>query len=163
MEIESTKLTIIAPEWSEHRSDRCLRNVWSCQACGYQFENTVYFSAPQIQPEFTGTYCATNNCLLSLRPGRREAALVSPRIFLVLPEILKPIRCHFSIANCVHDVLVAHVMLESSGVMAIVGELVASGVPEACGGELGMEALRLRRFGRSFSGNLASSRAHHAR
>ena len=45
--------TIIAPEWSEHRSDRCVRNVWSCEVCGYQFENVVYFSAPQIQPEFT--------------------------------------------------------------------------------------------------------------
>jgi hypothetical protein len=28
---------IIAPEWSEH--------------CGYRFENTVYFSAPKIQPD----------------------------------------------------------------------------------------------------------------
>ena len=43
--------TIIAPEWSEHRSDRCVRNVWSCEACGYQFESTVYFSAPKIQPD----------------------------------------------------------------------------------------------------------------
>jgi ribosomal protein L37AE/L43A len=29
--------------WSEHRSDRCVRNVWSCEACGYQSEHTVYF------------------------------------------------------------------------------------------------------------------------
>jgi ribosomal protein L37AE/L43A len=40
---------IVAPEWSE----RCVRNVWSCQACGYQFENTIYFSAPRIQPDLT--------------------------------------------------------------------------------------------------------------
>lgn len=42
---------IIAPQWSEHVSARCVRNVWFCEACGYQFENTVYFSAPEIQPE----------------------------------------------------------------------------------------------------------------
>jgi ribosomal protein L37AE/L43A len=41
---------IVAPEWSEHRSERCVRNVWSCEACGYRFEHTVYFSAPKIQP-----------------------------------------------------------------------------------------------------------------
>jgi ribosomal protein L37AE/L43A len=32
---------VIAPEWSEHRSERCVRNVWSCEACEYQFEDTV--------------------------------------------------------------------------------------------------------------------------
>ena len=42
---------IVAPEWSEHLSERCIRNVWSCEACGYQFEHTVYFSAPKIQPD----------------------------------------------------------------------------------------------------------------
>jgi ribosomal protein L37AE/L43A len=36
---------IIAPEWSEHLSDYCVRNVWSCEACGYQFEDTVYLPA----------------------------------------------------------------------------------------------------------------------
>jgi hypothetical protein len=35
---------IIAPEWSEHLSDCCIRHVWSCEACGYQFEDTVYLS-----------------------------------------------------------------------------------------------------------------------
>ena len=44
---------IVAPEWSEHRSERSVRNVWSCEACGYQFEHTVYFSAPKIQPDLT--------------------------------------------------------------------------------------------------------------
>ncbi len=42
---------IVAPECSEHRSERSVRNVWSCEACGYQFEHTVYFSAPKIQPD----------------------------------------------------------------------------------------------------------------
>ena len=36
---------MIAPEWSDHVSDRCVRNIWSCEACGYQFEDTVCFSA----------------------------------------------------------------------------------------------------------------------
>jgi len=35
---------IIAPEWSEHLSEHRVRNVWSCQSCDYQFEETVYLS-----------------------------------------------------------------------------------------------------------------------
>jgi hypothetical protein len=34
-----------------HRSERCIRNVWSCEACGYRFERTVYFSAAKIQSD----------------------------------------------------------------------------------------------------------------
>jgi hypothetical protein len=37
---------IIAPEWSEYQSTGCVRNVWTCEACGYGFEDSVYFSAP---------------------------------------------------------------------------------------------------------------------
>jgi ribosomal protein L37AE/L43A len=40
---------IVAPEWSEHRSEHCVRDVWSCEACGYRFEHSVYFPAPKIQ------------------------------------------------------------------------------------------------------------------
>lgn len=36
---------IIAPEWSEHLSERRIRNVWSCDACGYQFEDDVNLRA----------------------------------------------------------------------------------------------------------------------
>jgi len=36
---------MIAPEWSEHVSDHCIRNFWSCEACGHRLEDTVYFSA----------------------------------------------------------------------------------------------------------------------
>ncbi len=39
---------IIAAEWSEHLSDRCIRNVWSCDACDYQFEDTVYLSPRKL-------------------------------------------------------------------------------------------------------------------
>jgi ribosomal protein L37AE/L43A len=39
---------IIAPQWSECLSDYCIRNVWSCEACGYQFEDTVYLAAREL-------------------------------------------------------------------------------------------------------------------
>jgi hypothetical protein len=36
---------IVAPEWSEHVNDRCVRHLWTCEACGYQFETSVFFPA----------------------------------------------------------------------------------------------------------------------
>jgi ribosomal protein L37AE/L43A len=41
----------IAPERSEHLSDRRVRNVWSCVDCGCQFEDTVYLSARELIEE----------------------------------------------------------------------------------------------------------------
>ena len=38
---------LIEPEWSEHFPDHRIRNVWSCGACGYQFEDTVYLPPPR--------------------------------------------------------------------------------------------------------------------
>lgn len=37
---------LLAPEWSEHLNERCVRHTWSCDACGYEFETTVFFPAP---------------------------------------------------------------------------------------------------------------------
>jgi hypothetical protein len=37
----------------------------------------------------------------------------------VLPEILEPIRRHFGVANRVHDIFVAHIVLEGSGVVTL--------------------------------------------
>jgi hypothetical protein len=51
----------------------------------------------------------------------------------VLPKILEPIRRHFSISHGVLNVSVAHVVLEGSSVMSVIGELVARGVPEHVG------------------------------
>jgi ribosomal protein L37AE/L43A len=34
--------TLIAPEWSEHVNERCVRHFWSCDACGHEFETAVY-------------------------------------------------------------------------------------------------------------------------
>jgi hypothetical protein len=36
---------LIAATWSEHLSERCIRHVWECDACGYQFETAVYLWA----------------------------------------------------------------------------------------------------------------------
>jgi len=38
---------LLAPEWSEHLDDRCVRQTWSCHACGYGFEAAVFFPAAQ--------------------------------------------------------------------------------------------------------------------
>ena len=34
---------IIPATWSERVSERCVRNVWSCEACGFEFETSAYF------------------------------------------------------------------------------------------------------------------------
>jgi ribosomal protein L37AE/L43A len=36
---------LLAPEWSEHVSERCVRHVWTCDACTYSFESAVYLEA----------------------------------------------------------------------------------------------------------------------
>lgn len=36
---------LLAPEWSEYLSERCVRHVWACDACSYEFETSVYFAA----------------------------------------------------------------------------------------------------------------------
>ena len=39
---------LIAARWSEHLSERCIRHVWECDACGYQFETAVYLWADGV-------------------------------------------------------------------------------------------------------------------
>jgi len=36
---------LLAPDWSEHINERCVRHTWSCDACGYGFETAVFFPA----------------------------------------------------------------------------------------------------------------------
>ena len=36
---------LLAPNWSEYLNERCVRHTWSCDACGYEFETTVFFPA----------------------------------------------------------------------------------------------------------------------
>lgn len=35
---------LIAPVWSEHLSERCIRHLWNCDACGYSYETLVYLA-----------------------------------------------------------------------------------------------------------------------
>jgi hypothetical protein len=43
---------LLAPDWSEYLSERCVRHTWSCEACGYEFETAVFFTAsPHLSPE----------------------------------------------------------------------------------------------------------------
>jgi len=39
-----------SPAWSEELGQERVRYLWSCQACGYEFETTVFF-APQSVPQ----------------------------------------------------------------------------------------------------------------
>jgi hypothetical protein len=34
---------VVAATWSERVSDRCVRNVWSCDVCGFEFETAATF------------------------------------------------------------------------------------------------------------------------
>ena len=41
----------VAPKWSELLKDRCVRNVWCCDACRYEFETFAVFSdAKPLRP-----------------------------------------------------------------------------------------------------------------
>ena len=37
---------IIAADWAEWVSERCVRNVWCCEDCGYEFETRAYLVGP---------------------------------------------------------------------------------------------------------------------
>jgi len=37
--------SLLAPDWSEYLNERCVRHTWSCEACGYEFETSVFFPA----------------------------------------------------------------------------------------------------------------------
>ena len=39
---------LVAPEWSEHFPDNRIRNVWLCEACGYEFEDIVRWSRREL-------------------------------------------------------------------------------------------------------------------
>lgn len=36
---------LLAPDWSEYINERCVRHTWSCEACHYRFETSVFFAA----------------------------------------------------------------------------------------------------------------------
>ena len=41
---------LLAPVWSEFVKERCIRHLWSCDACGYAYETTVYFAPQGAEP-----------------------------------------------------------------------------------------------------------------
>lgn len=46
---------LIAPIWAEHLDERKVRNLWSCETCGYEFESTVYLPLSEIAGNQTPT------------------------------------------------------------------------------------------------------------
>lgn len=42
-------MTIPAPEWSELCDECRIRHLWSCEACGYEFETTVFYPMPNAK------------------------------------------------------------------------------------------------------------------
>jgi uncharacterized protein with PIN domain len=41
---------IIAAVWSEHVNEQCVRNLWSCETCGYEFETEAHFAPLNVTP-----------------------------------------------------------------------------------------------------------------
>ena len=35
----------LAAFWSEHFNERCVRNLWACETCGYEFETEAHYRA----------------------------------------------------------------------------------------------------------------------
>lgn len=51
--------TLFAAAWSEYLDDRHVRHLWSCDACGYQFETLVRYPAAGAEAgQATGQYAA---------------------------------------------------------------------------------------------------------
>jgi C4-type Zn-finger protein len=46
---------MIAPECSQHLSNYCVRNVWSCEACGFRFADTIYLYFESVDPSLAVT------------------------------------------------------------------------------------------------------------
>jgi len=36
---------MLAPVWSEHVNESCIRHLWACEACGYEFETSIHLAA----------------------------------------------------------------------------------------------------------------------
>jgi transcription elongation factor Elf1 len=36
---------LVAPAWSEHVNEHCVRHLWSCDSCGYEFETSIRLRA----------------------------------------------------------------------------------------------------------------------
>jgi hypothetical protein len=43
-------VALIAPIWVEHLDERHVKNLWCCEACGYEFESTVFLPILDTSP-----------------------------------------------------------------------------------------------------------------
>ena len=71
-------------------------------------------------------------------------------------HLSQSIRRHLGVTDRIHDIFMAHVVLERSGVMPVVGELVAGGVPEHVRMDREWKPCRFPGPGDRFSGILQS-------
>jgi ribosomal protein L37AE/L43A len=46
---------VIAAIWSEQVSERCVRNIWSCDVCECEFETSAYLTTKQSGGQPQGT------------------------------------------------------------------------------------------------------------
>ena len=42
---------LLAPVWSEHVKERCIRHLWNCDACGYAYESMVYLASQSFEQQ----------------------------------------------------------------------------------------------------------------
>ena len=40
---------VLTATWSERLSERCVRDVWSCRLCGYEFETSAYLATKKTE------------------------------------------------------------------------------------------------------------------
>jgi hypothetical protein len=72
----------------------------------------------------------------ALSPPNENGAISAPLLFSppsvwpLAPEILEPIRRHLGVTGSMHDALVAEVVLQGSGIVAVIGELIAAGMTQ---------------------------------
>ena len=52
---------------------------------------------------------------------------------LVIPEAIETIRSQFRVTHCVLNILMTHIVLNSPGVVSLVGQLVSATMPEHVG------------------------------
>jgi len=113
-------------------SSRLQVRLWPlCPESGRKFGAPLTYTDCGLRGHFLADWLLLAGPARNRRP-RLEADLGVAAIS-VLPEILELIGRHLGVSNRVHDIFVAHVMLEGSGVMPVVGQLISGGVAKHVG------------------------------
>src|ERR1700732_4670292 len=81
-----------------------------------------------------------DECECSLRAFTTGEAPSLDLDFLVLPEVLEPVRRHFRVPHGMLNVLVAEVCLQRSGIVATIGECKAASMAQHMSVRLDLEA-----------------------